>query len=70
MDIRQLCLFCLSFLSALGVYAQAEQKDSTVQDNKGVNWGKSNEYNKRELLSRLKDSVSANDSIPVVNVVS
>lgn len=36
MDIRQLCLFCLSFLSALGVYAQAEQKDSTVQDNKGV----------------------------------
>ena len=36
MDIRKLCLLCLSFLSALGVYAQAEQKDSTVQDNKGV----------------------------------
>ena len=36
MDIRKICLLCLSFLSALGVYAQTEQKDSTVQDNKGV----------------------------------
>lgn len=36
MDIRKLCLLCLSFLSAFNVYAQAEKKDSTVQDNKGV----------------------------------
>ena len=31
MDIRKLCLLCLSFLSAFNVYAQAEKKDSTGQ---------------------------------------
>ena len=31
MDIRKLCLLCLSFLSAFNVYAQAEKKDSRHQ---------------------------------------